>query len=394
MSAASSLAWSYAWTDDFSEVERVYAEAQRALERLGIPSGAWAPLALAYVAIVRADHDRCFELCQMALAAARELGDPVNESFAHAFMAWEETAQGRPDAALARTLENEARMAASGGMARAVNRVEEAKAQAALGDLDRAWELLELVVAGARDDWDRSRALLALGDVLRVRGEPERAAARAGEALNLSERLGARSHVAGARELLGRLAVERGEWTEADRLAHESLAERLEIGALVFLPQTLDLLAQVAAGLESYVEAVRLLGAADRARSELSVVRWPPDGPAFEELEQLLEDRLDSGPYAAARAEGAALSLDETIGWIRRARGSRKRPTGGWEALTPTELQVVKLISAGLTNPEIATRMFISRATVKAHLAHIFQKLDVRSRAELAALAARRAQPI
>jgi DNA-binding CsgD family transcriptional regulator len=38
--------------------------------------------------------------------------------------------------------------------------------------------------------------------------------------------------------------------------------------------------------------------------------------------------------------------------------------------------------------------MFISRATVKAHLTHIFQKLDVRSRAELAALAARRAGPI
>jgi predicted ATPase/class 3 adenylate cyclase/DNA-binding CsgD family transcriptional regulator len=395
LSAAASLAWSYAWTDEFTETERVCDEAQQAMDRLGVRSGAWAPLALAYHALVRADHERCAELCQQAVATARELGDPVNEGFAHAFMAWDEMAQGRADAALARTLRAEARLTAIGGFSVPTLRQQQAKAHAALGNLDRAQELLELVLAGAREDYQvRLWALLALGDVLRVLGDAERAKARAGEALELSERLGARSHVAAARELLGRLAVGRGEWSEADRLAHEALAQRAEIGALMYLPQTLDLLAQVAAGLESHTEAVRLLGAAERARSDLGVVRWPPDGRAFEELEQLLQDRLGSEPYAAAQTEGAAMSLDEAIGWVRRARGSRKRPTGGWEALTPTELQVVGLISAGLTNPQIAARMFISRATVKAHLTHIFQKLDVRSRAELAALAARRAGPI
>jgi DNA-binding CsgD family transcriptional regulator len=82
--------------------------------------------------------------------------------------------------------------------------------------------------------------------------------------------------------------------------------------------------------------------------------------------------------------------LDEAIEWVRRARGSRKRPSGGWEALTPTELRVVELVAEGLTNPQVAERMFISRATVKAHLGHIFHKLDVSSRSELAAAAARR----
>jgi DNA-binding CsgD family transcriptional regulator len=58
--------------------------------------------------------------------------------------------------------------------------------------------------------------------------------------------------------------------------------------------------------------------------------------------------------------------------------------------LTPTETQVVELVAEGLTNPQIGERMFISRATVKVHLAHVFRKLDVKSRSELTAQAVRR----
>lgn len=84
------------------------------------------------------------------------------------------------------------------------------------------------------------------------------------------------------------------------------------------------------------------------------------------------------------------MPLEEAVGWVRRARGSRKRPPTGWEALTPTEVQVVDLVAQGLSNPEIAERMFIARGTVKVHLGHVFQKLEVRSRSELAAFAVRR----
>lgn len=58
--------------------------------------------------------------------------------------------------------------------------------------------------------------------------------------------------------------------------------------------------------------------------------------------------------------------------------------------LTPTEIEVVKLVAKGLTNPEIGERLFIGRGTVKAHLAHVFAKLDIATRAELAAEATRR----
>ena len=58
-------------------------------------------------------------------------------------------------------------------------------------------------------------------------------------------------------------------------------------------------------------------------------------------------------------------------------------------SLTPTELQVAQHVAAGQSNPQIAAALFMSRATVKTHLAHIFPKLAVTSRAELAAQATR-----
>ena len=50
---------------------------------------------------------------------------------------------------------------------------------------------------------------------------------------------------------------------------------------------------------------------------------------------------------------------------------------------------MVRLVAEGLPNPDIAGRLFISRATVKTHLAHVFTKLDVINRAQLVALATR-----
>lgn len=55
----------------------------------------------------------------------------------------------------------------------------------------------------------------------------------------------------------------------------------------------------------------------------------------------------------------------------------------------PTEREVVQLVTEGLSNPDIADRLFISRAAVKTHLTHVFSKLDVINRAQLVALATR-----
>ncbi len=76
---------------------------------------------------------------------------------------------------------------------------------------------------------------------------------------------------------------------------------------------------------------------------------------------------------------------------IRRGRrGTRSRPKFGWPSLTPTEHSVAGLVAEGLSNPQIGQRLFISGRTAQTHLAHIFAKLDISSRAQLAAEVARR----
>jgi pimeloyl-ACP methyl ester carboxylesterase/DNA-binding CsgD family transcriptional regulator len=76
----------------------------------------------------------------------------------------------------------------------------------------------------------------------------------------------------------------------------------------------------------------------------------------------------------------------------RGPAGSRPlRPAVGWPSLTDAELPVVRLAGQGLTNMQIAARLFLSRYTVETHLKHAFAKLGVESRAELAALVARQA---
>ncbi len=62
----------------------------------------------------------------------------------------------------------------------------------------------------------------------------------------------------------------------------------------------------------------------------------------------------------------------------------------GWDALTEAELRVIALVAEGLTNPQIAARLFVSAQTVKTHMKNVFRKLGVSSRAELAALATRK----
>jgi DNA-binding CsgD family transcriptional regulator len=73
----------------------------------------------------------------------------------------------------------------------------------------------------------------------------------------------------------------------------------------------------------------------------------------------------------------------------RRVR--RDAAASGWEALTAREAEVAALVAQGLTNPQIADRLVVSRHTVESHLKRIFLKLGAASRAQVAAEALRRA---
>ena len=99
-------------------------------------------------------------------------------------------------------------------------------------------------------------------------------------------------------------------------------------------------------------------------------------------LDQAIEiyERLD-----AARDLARAEATLRAAGIRRGRRGTRRRPRFGWRSLTPTERTVAGLVAEGLSNPQIGDRLYVSRRTVQTHLAHVFSKLDISSRAQLAA---------
>lgn len=112
-----------------------------------------------------------------------------------------------------------------------------------------------------------------------------------------------------------------------------------------------------------------------------------------ENLVDTVREALGDNEFDTLWAEGAALSAQEAIAYAQRGRGERKRPTTGWGSLTPTERGVVHLVTEGLSNKDIATRLFISPRTVETHLTHVYTKLRLASRVQLVQEAARHPGP-
>jgi DNA-binding CsgD family transcriptional regulator len=113
------------------------------------------------------------------------------------------------------------------------------------------------------------------------------------------------------------------------------------------------------------------------------------DSPVTAGRAREVRDAMGQQDFDTAWAEGERLSIDEGIAYAQRRHGERKRPTSGWESLTPTERDVIRLVSDGLSNKDIATRLFVSPRTVQTHLTHVYTKLGLTSRMQLAQEAAR-----
>jgi DNA-binding CsgD family transcriptional regulator len=110
----------------------------------------------------------------------------------------------------------------------------------------------------------------------------------------------------------------------------------------------------------------------------------------------LVQHRSDEGVHALVEAAEiyqrvGAVSGSRAVAKLLRSHGIRgvrinspePRPATGWAALTPTELRVVDLISAGHSNRSAAAELGVSPNTVNTHLRAVFRKLDVKSRVQL-----------
>jgi DNA-binding CsgD family transcriptional regulator len=235
----------------------------------------------------------------------------------------------------------------------------------------------------SNDPPDGARMIL-LGATLALRAG-DHAGARAGAERSLAgcEQLG--SALTGAcRVFLARL--DRQDGVAAEQQAHAGLAEISDAGLWAEVPDALELIGGFAVDSGSFAEGARLLAAAAALHERMGQRCWLT-GEVEQDRARAVAGLGDDFPRIAM--EGQRLDGPAAVAYARRARGERRRPSFGWDSLTPTEREVVRLAAAGLTNPAIGERLFISRGTVKTHLLHVFAKLGVHTRAELAAAAIR-----
>jgi predicted ATPase/DNA-binding CsgD family transcriptional regulator len=235
-------------------------------------------------------------------------------------------------------------------------------------------------------------ALAGLACMAATAGDQATAAAAVGEA---RAALGERRQPITAAALRYAEAItawHQGRLADAERLAREATVAWHRCRDRMDACDGIELLGVLAAARDRFSDAARLLAAADAARQPLLYLApgFTANRGAAARAAGQARDILGEDRFTQACEEGRGLTLDDSVAYAVRKGGGRKRPTTGWASLTPAEQEVVRLVGEGLRNDAIARRLFIAPGTVKVHLSHIFGKLGVTTRAELAAQAASR----
>jgi non-specific serine/threonine protein kinase len=136
--------------------------------------------------------------------------------------------------------------------------------------------------------------------------------------------------------------------------------------------------------------SARLHGAADQALADLGHALGPLEGRLADLDRQRLRAAMGDEAFEAEYATGRTLDLAQVLATLTRTdTAAEQTPTAesgeAVSVLTPRELDVLKLVVQGLSNPDIARRLVLSEHTVHRHLANILRKLGLSSRAAAAA---------
>lgn len=258
------------------------------------------------------------------------------------------------------------------------------------GRLEEAEQLLSQLGAGVGAEAEETLSLAAL---LLARGDAP-AASR-----NLEQRLDRlaehRTHLATGLDLLveayvasgdgvaataavGRLADVAGS-ADSDRLAAVAAGAQGRVSLTCGDPETAAAHLEAALRLWSHLESPFEVA---RTRFELSRV-LAPNGP---------DVAVDHARRALATFEalGASLDGDRVAAFLRSLGVTARIGPKGVGTLTMREREVLRLLGTGLSNPEIAARLHVSRKTAAHHVSNVLAKLNLRNRAEAAAYAASR----
>jgi non-specific serine/threonine protein kinase len=263
------------------------------------------------------------------------------------------------------------------------------------GDYARATERLTEALSRARaadDPLAVGQALLHLGVVTWGRGDRAQAAALLGEALEVQRAAGDDPYgTADALAYLGLVACEQGDIARSVALQRESLSLHLELGAPEDIAVSLAGLAMLAGASGQPVPAARLFAAAEAMREKIGNPFKLPERAVFDRATAAARAALGDAAFAMTTAEGRALSLERAVeeaqavdpaaGPSAAAVAASERGAAAPGGLSPRELEVLTLLVAGGSNQGIADALFLSPRTVQAHLANIFAKLQVNTRA-------------
>lgn len=256
--------------------------------------------------------------------------------------------------------------------------------------------------ARATELYERSRALRhSLNMVHRVvevntllagvaygQGDISRAIALAQETLIQSRELGMLDWEGLVHWYLGLFTAAGGDLPVAARHHQTSFAVLVEVGDQQWPQKPLIGLASIAARCGRSDLAAQLLGAVDHLLRVGECRIYPFDRPLYEEGESTARSALGESAFAMSHQAGAALSLESLKAAAdaivraadERAERETSRRHATADALTPRELEILRLIAQGHTDREIAETLFLSRRTVNTHVANILGRLGVSTR--------------
>jgi non-specific serine/threonine protein kinase len=269
-----------------------------------------------------------------------------------------------------------------------------------LGDYERATALCEESLALSRELGDHrgiASWLANLATVTLARGDATRASELCVESLAIRRALGYKGGCAHTLAIMGRIALGQGASERASICYSESLTLRQETGEREGIAATLEGLAAVAGMQGQPVSAARLCGSAESLRTLLSAPLTPIDRTYYLQTLDAVRAQLDEPTFVKAWTEGQGLTLEEAIAEAvqvhvrehipptpvsaRVEAASTFAPRGNAFGLTAREIEVLRLVTQGLTTPQIARQLTMSPRTADAHLRSIYSKLEVTSRA-------------